>query len=146
MSMSSPAAFDLDKLHEVAAKKRRTGGGRSSGGHYEAARPSFDFVGLTHGDVAVGADGHPDCTSSEDCLGNFADKIVRHMMNGVPGAVYCESCWKFFLEQNADLVGMYEDGRLHTFLETLAETLAETDKAEKWLDKELAAMMGCDML
>eukprot|EP00913_Durusdinium_trenchii_P007681 g7217.t1 len=35
--------------------------------------------------------GHPECTSANDCLGTPADGLVRHMIEGEDGDVYCEA-------------------------------------------------------
>lgn len=53
---------------------------------------------------------HPECTSEEDCVGKTSDCLVRHMLEGDAGDVYCESCWKSFLSQNPTLEGIWEDG------------------------------------
>lgn len=56
-------------------------------------------------------EGHPDCTSVEDCIGSRDDCLVRHMLPGEElGDVYCRSCWASFLDQNASLQGVWEDG------------------------------------
>eukprot|EP00931_Biecheleriopsis_adriatica_P039661 TRINITY_DN2266_c0_g1_i1.p1 TRINITY_DN2266_c0_g1~~TRINITY_DN2266_c0_g1_i1.p1 ORF type:complete len:417 (-),score=110.36 TRINITY_DN2266_c0_g1_i1:89-1339(-) len=56
--------------------------------------------------------GHPECTSEEDCIGKPSDNLVRHMLEGDAGDVYCQTCWESFLSQNANLSGMWEDGDL----------------------------------
>ena len=53
---------------------------------------------------------HPECTSEEDCVGKPSDNLVRHMLEGDAGDVYCQSCWESFLSQNATLDGQWEDG------------------------------------
>lgn len=53
---------------------------------------------------------HPECTSEEDCVGKPSDNLVRHMLEGDAGDVYCQSCWESFLSQNATLEGQWEDG------------------------------------
>jgi len=58
------------------------------------------------------ATGHPECTSEADCIGNPTDNLVRHMLGGDAGDVYCQSCWESFLYQNKKLEGMWEDGDL----------------------------------
>lgn len=54
-------------------------------------------------------EGHPHCTSQEDCVGGDADRLVQHIMQGKPGDVYCEACWLSFREQNGNLEGTYQD-------------------------------------
>lgn len=49
--------------------------------------------------------GHPRCTSQEDCQGTEDDTLVRHLLNGKPGDIYCKTCWTSFLEQNPHLEG-----------------------------------------
>lgn len=53
---------------------------------------------------------HPECTSEEDCVGKPSENLVRHMLEGDAGDVYCQSCWESFLSQNATLDGQWEDG------------------------------------
>merc|ERR1712008_413191 len=56
---------------------------------------------------------HPDCTSLEDCVGHRHQNLIRHMIDRAqPGDVYCEACWRSFLEQNRNLHGFWEDGDL----------------------------------
>jgi len=43
-------------------------------------------------------DGHPDCSQAEDCCGVPSDRLVRHVMEGVPCDIYCHSCWSSFLK------------------------------------------------
>merc|ERR1719336_2987087 len=52
--------------------------------------------------------GHPLCTSQEDCQGTEEDPLIRHLLNGRPGDVYCRTCWTSFLEQNPHLEGEEE--------------------------------------
>jgi len=52
--------------------------------------------------------GHPLCTSAEDCQGSPDDPLVRHILNGKPGDLYCKTCWTSFLEQNPHLEGEEE--------------------------------------
>merc|ERR1712043_97804 len=52
--------------------------------------------------------GHPLCTSQEDCQGTEDDPLIRHILNGKPGDVYCKVCWMSFLEQNPSLEGQEE--------------------------------------
>lgn len=54
-------------------------------------------------------DRHPACTSAEDCIGTRYDGLLRHLLDGEPGDVYCQSCWESFLEQNPDLEGIPEE-------------------------------------
>jgi len=48
----------------------------------------------------VHAEGHPECTCAEDCLGSTSDTLVRHILEGVEGDLYCSACWEFFCEQD----------------------------------------------
>jgi hypothetical protein len=63
----------------------------------------------------AGGEGHPDCTSVEDCIGVPHDRLIEHVMQGAAGDtvgdVYCESCWASFLDQNPKLEGVYQDTR-----------------------------------
>ena len=55
-------------------------------------------------------DGHPQCSSGEDCIGNAAAKLIRHVTSdGSEGRVYCEVCWDLFREKNPTLVGESDD-------------------------------------
>merc|ERR1712137_322431 len=60
-------------------------------------------VGLQPEDVDEEIQKHPECTSGEDCIGSSSDKLVRHILEGDMGDLYCESCWQSFLEQNPSL-------------------------------------------
>lgn len=55
-------------------------------------------------------EGHPECTSAEDCIGDPDERLVRHILEGREGDVYCESCWESFREQTVDLEGIWQDG------------------------------------
>lgn len=55
------------------------------------------------------AEGHPTCTSQEDCCGTPADSLVRHLLDGSEGDVYCQACWESFLDQNPNLEGVFEE-------------------------------------
>jgi hypothetical protein len=52
-----------------------------------------------------GMTGHPECTSADGCIGNPTLKLVRHIIDGHRGDVYCALCWDTFIENNPDLVG-----------------------------------------
>jgi len=52
--------------------------------------------------------GHPQCTSQEDCLGSPSDGLIRHILKGNRGDCYCNTCWEDFLQQNATLEGQPE--------------------------------------
>ena len=52
--------------------------------------------------------GHPECTSQEDCQGSVEDVLIRHILNGKPGDIYCKTCWESFLQQNPHLEGVEE--------------------------------------
>jgi len=43
--------------------------------------------------------GHPDCTCAQECRGNPATRLVRHILNGQGADVYCETCWADFMKQ-----------------------------------------------
>jgi len=51
-------------------------------------------------------EGHPECTSEEDCIGKPSHRLVRHMLGSDPGDLYCEVCWDSFMGQNPRLEGM----------------------------------------
>jgi len=55
-------------------------------------------------------DGHPLCTSAEDCIGGPRDLLVRHLLEGEAGDVYCAACWESFYDQRLTLEGVWEDG------------------------------------
>lgn len=60
--------------------------------------------------TAGGDEGHPECTSQEDCIGTAEDRLVQHILaDRNDGDIYCESCWMSFLEQNSKLEGLYTD-------------------------------------
>jgi len=52
--------------------------------------------------------GHPMCTSQEDCQGSAEDILIRHILNGKNGDLYCRTCWESFLQQNPHLEGREE--------------------------------------
>mmetsp|Transcript_51929 Transcript_51929/g.121542 ORF Transcript_51929/g.121542 Transcript_51929/m.121542 type:complete len:389 (-) Transcript_51929:216-1382(-) len=59
-------------------------------------------------------EGHPECTSVEDCIGKPEDRLVQHVLDdadaGEGGDVYCASCWASFLqEQGRQLEGRWLD-------------------------------------
>eukprot|EP00928_Gymnodinium_smaydae_P062138 TRINITY_DN46067_c0_g1_i1.p1 TRINITY_DN46067_c0_g1~~TRINITY_DN46067_c0_g1_i1.p1 ORF type:complete len:396 (+),score=118.98 TRINITY_DN46067_c0_g1_i1:87-1274(+) len=118
-----------------AAKRRKKKGGAQAEvfDAFAAADPELDFDGdapeeegdeeLPHGMAAAGeeeelpaaeeeeaeAEGHPECTSAEDCIGSLDAKLVRHLLNGGRGDVYCSVCWESFLLSNPTLEGEYEE-------------------------------------
>jgi len=56
---------------------------------------------------------HPDCTSAEDCVGYRGQHLIRHMVDRAQqGDIYCEECWRNFLEINRNLQGVWQDGPL----------------------------------
>jgi len=57
-------------------------------------------------EVVSEAEGHPECMSAEDCIGSASDKLVRHMVDGTEGDLYCIHCWQSFVEQNPVLEGV----------------------------------------
>ena len=62
-----------------------------------------DFLSQMAGDSDP--EGHPECTSQEDCRGSAADEIIRHILDGKPRDIYCRTCWDSFLTQNPYLQG-----------------------------------------
>jgi len=52
--------------------------------------------------------GHPQCTSQEDCLGSPSDGLIRHILHGNRGDCYCNTCWESFRQQNPLLEGQPE--------------------------------------
>ena len=54
----------------------------------------------------IETDGHPECTSGEDCAGTPENNLVRHVLEEGPGDLYCEVCWKSFTDRNPDLEGI----------------------------------------
>ena len=55
-------------------------------------------------------EGHPECTSQEDCRGIAADETIRHILDGKSGDIYCRTCWDSFLAQNPYLQGQSPRG------------------------------------
>jgi len=57
-------------------------------------------------------EGHPGCTSQEDCIGTPDAYLVRHLLDEEEqaGDVYCEECWMTFIRQNKTLKAEYIDG------------------------------------
>ena len=49
--------------------------------------------------------GHPRCTSGADCQGSSRDPLIQHLVDGAVGDIYCEKCWKSFLEMHPALKG-----------------------------------------
>ena len=47
--------------------------------------------------------GHPDCTSENDCAGTVEDALVQHLLKGVRGDIYCQTCWDQFRKQKPAL-------------------------------------------
>jgi len=41
-------------------------------------------------------DGHPRCTSAEDCVGTSNDPLVQHVPDTGEGDLYCQTCWEAF--------------------------------------------------
>jgi len=66
---------------------------------------------LNHEDSEQGVltNGHPRCTSAEDCIGTRYDQLFRHLLDGQPADLYCQSCLESFLEQNPELESVPED-------------------------------------
>lgn len=101
-----------------AAKRRKTSGGSEAPQkQVSPVRPIKEAVeddggedgmsGDAEGDVEgdEGAEGHPACTSQEDCIGTPDSRLVRHLLNGKRGDVYCKKCWESFLQANPTLEG-----------------------------------------
>merc|ERR1711941_121655 len=89
-----------------AKKKRRTGGGIDSQPKEVEPAPRN---GAESGSDIENPLGHPDCTSAEDCMGSPTDRLVRHILDGADGDLYCEICWESFKETNPHLEGRFED-------------------------------------
>eukprot|EP00931_Biecheleriopsis_adriatica_P006798 TRINITY_DN108151_c0_g1_i1.p1 TRINITY_DN108151_c0_g1~~TRINITY_DN108151_c0_g1_i1.p1 ORF type:complete len:421 (+),score=113.21 TRINITY_DN108151_c0_g1_i1:159-1265(+) len=47
--------------------------------------------------------GHPKCTQAEDCIGNSTAALFQHVDEGVPGDIYCSSCWAVFADADESL-------------------------------------------
>lgn len=99
-------------------KRKRAGGGGWEAKAAKGPEVSEDAWGEEEADAnpfAVAAEeealapeprvGHPLCTSEDDCIGVPEDCLVRHLLNGQPGDVYCESCWESFVAKNPILEG-----------------------------------------
>ena len=55
-------------------------------------------------------EGHPQCTSKEDCIGSAEDRLVQHIESaGDEGDIYCTSCFSHFRETNDELQARYTD-------------------------------------
>ena len=49
---------------------------------------------------------HPECTSGAgNCIGSTASRLVRHLLMGKAGDLYCEARWAVFYEQNPNTQG-----------------------------------------
>mmetsp|Transcript_26009 Transcript_26009/g.72660 ORF Transcript_26009/g.72660 Transcript_26009/m.72660 type:complete len:462 (-) Transcript_26009:88-1473(-) len=121
-----------------AKKRRRTAGGNGDGSPFDAfgggagahaapgqkagrnnrggcrpstwtPQPSKKGNGAAQGGGGRGR-GHPDCTSQEDCIGKPKNKLVRHLLAGEEGDIYCEPCWCTFVRRNPTLEGVFVDG------------------------------------
>ena len=67
-------------------------------------------------------EGNPDCTTPlEDCIGCPSDRLVRHLLDGVAGDVYCVLCWENFLEWGHVLEGVYEDNHARPYVKARKE-------------------------
>ena len=53
-------------------------------------------------------EGHPQCTSKEDCIGSAEDRLVQHILPGARGDIYCTSCFSWFRERG-DYEARYTD-------------------------------------
>lgn len=53
-------------------------------------------------------DGHPRCTSEEDCIGSSSSRLVQHSVPDGGGDLYCEVCWNSFLGEQK-LEGVFQD-------------------------------------
>ena len=53
-------------------------------------------------------EGHPQCTSKEDCIGSAEDLLVQHILPGARGDIYCTSCFSCFRERG-DYEARYTD-------------------------------------
>ena len=53
-------------------------------------------------------EGHPQCTSKEDCIGSAEDRLVQHILPGARGDIYCTSCFSCFRERG-DYEARYTD-------------------------------------
>lgn len=113
---------------QPASKRRKKSGGGGGGGGYADGAPVFDAFAQAVPDAefdefeqhqadaeaegdddgVAASEGHPDCTSAEDCIGSPDATLVRHLMNGEKGDVYCATCWESFLLSNPSLEGEEE--------------------------------------
>lgn len=121
-----PAADGLeeDEAVETGGPAPMEGGADFEAAETEVVPPEDTLNGDANGDTeAVEAEaeadaerGHPGCTSQDDCIGSPQERLVRHVMAGEAsqgaGDIYCETCWRSFLERTADgeLEGVWEDG------------------------------------
>mmetsp|Transcript_39947 Transcript_39947/g.114885 ORF Transcript_39947/g.114885 Transcript_39947/m.114885 type:complete len:378 (+) Transcript_39947:309-1442(+) len=99
-----------------ATKKRRKAAGTSPA--HDAVASSFagspppqlaQRVGDDDDVLDEGAEGHPSCTSQEDCLGKPTDRLMQHVLHGRACDIYCFSCWRSFLQQSSGLEGIEID-------------------------------------
>ena len=56
--------------------------------------PMIEYKGPS-GWQKVRAMKNPVCTNREDCRGWPGDQLVRHIMKGKPGDIYCRTCWDY---------------------------------------------------
>ena len=42
--------------------------------------------------------GHMCCTSRDDCIGWPGDQLIRHVVSGEPGDLYCRTCFDSFVQ------------------------------------------------
>merc|ERR1712228_907248 len=100
---------------DAPAKKRRKGGGGGDGlpavPRAAAKRIPLKKVKTEDGDDQeygeedVAHNGHPLCTSAENCIGSVDDRTIRHLLNGKLADTYCEKCWDSFRSRHPNLEG-----------------------------------------
>lgn len=110
-SVKDAAEFNPDDIAEEAKEVELAGSEAPEG--IEGADATVDMVDMVD-EPSGGERKHAECTSEQDCVGFATDSLVRHMLDGDPGDIYCQSCWAQFVTNNTDLVGVFEDGEKAT--------------------------------
>jgi len=102
---SQDVGLGVEQEEDIVVTERQTETALSS-----LKRAAANKVVKEEGTVlGVETDKHPSCTSAEDCIGTRYDQLFRHLLDGNPGDLYCQSCWESFLEQNPSLESVPED-------------------------------------
>lgn len=88
---------------QTSRKKRKITASLREGNDLNAEDPAR----FEKEDLHAEANGHPMCTSAEDCIGTHFQPLVQHMLGSDKGDVYCRACWHSFLGENPSLRCVY---------------------------------------